>query len=644
MVSIWVCLLGASLCASAASHRRIFTPSDHFSESAETIGVVPGTDFFNFHTEIFTAQFTKHHTVNFRLKRLAALMHRVENWFVNSKDPFEARPSTKAFKSGPFLFNKYMQWLEHEIKQTQGTDGEEFELQLNALKSLHDMILGATHKMIHQPKRYKPPGPKNVLLRIEHAWYHELSADTPVPPHSHDAVLAGMYFIDDGKYGKLIGEDEEDLAEWLDGEWDSKENWGGNPDMEQDPHACSETDIDVLLPPNKRKKKTKPKHTKQAAPSLSKLSAEELLKVPEHVKPKRARTTVSGRRTSRYLPRNRTHLAGCTMIVDPRGSHLTQNLDQEFDFGTEVCIKAQPGTLVLMPSWLQHHVIPHQGPGKRLVIAFTVHMEMKQVDNVGQTTFWSKSRGGFAGGQKGMLLPWKKIMRRELLVNAAIDRLWSTHIVGYDFRSQANWLKQVAHKLGSPMTNKRFRSAITCSVHSYLCSLGNHVQLSFKSNRLVATSFEDAAGHLHDPLGNGLYSEPCPESCSELHTSARFDVDVVGGRWENQDILRQESLFGASHEPITKRADLMGVLFATPGWSQGVNVYDTRRSASNMVAGFLEHMNKDSNIMRGNTNEMLCITPSFADVGINPPDDTNARVYLMEIFVRPREKQPTDQV
>jgi uncharacterized protein (TIGR02466 family) len=45
------------------------------------------------------------------------------------------------------------------------------------------------------------------------------------------------------------------------------------------------------------------------------------------------------------------------------------NLKPPFDFNGRV-FKLKPGDLVIFPSWLQHQVTPHRGPGERITVAF----------------------------------------------------------------------------------------------------------------------------------------------------------------------------------------------------------------------------------------------------------------------------------
>src|SRR5689334_2752168 len=47
------------------------------------------------------------------------------------------------------------------------------------------------------------------------------------------------------------------------------------------------------------------------------------------------------------------------------------NLKPPFDTGGRT-FKLSPGDLVIFPSWLQHQVTPHRGPGERITVAFNV--------------------------------------------------------------------------------------------------------------------------------------------------------------------------------------------------------------------------------------------------------------------------------
>ena len=38
-------------------------------------------------------------------------------------------------------------------------------------------------------------------------------------------------------------------------------------------------------------------------------------------------------------------------------------------YGRQI-LDPQPGTMVALPSWLQHHVHPYFGPGERISVAF----------------------------------------------------------------------------------------------------------------------------------------------------------------------------------------------------------------------------------------------------------------------------------
>lgn len=77
---------------------------------------------------------------------------------------------------------------------------------------------------------------------------------------------------------------------------------------------------------------------------------------------------------------------GTIEFLDPRGGAVGMLTTLGQEFGQKMRIKPHDGLMILFPSWLLHTVLPYEGPGERISIAFNANVQKMPKNRLTQGT------------------------------------------------------------------------------------------------------------------------------------------------------------------------------------------------------------------------------------------------------------------